>query len=70
MQGRIDTEFAERMARVRSQFSDAEVEQIAADAEELDRLNSEPNAPEALAKLPQLEVGGSSQPSNTHSDDY
>ena len=56
MQGRIDTEFAERMAKARSQFSDAEMQRIAADAEELDRLNSEPNAPEALAKLPQLKV--------------
>ena len=56
MQGRIDTEFADRMAKVRSQLTDAEMKQIAADAEELDRLNSEPNAPEALAKLPQLKV--------------
>ena len=56
MQGRIDSEFAERMAKLRSQFTDAEMAQIAVDAEELDRLNSEPNAPEALAKLPQLNV--------------
>ena len=56
MQGRIDTEFAERMAKLREQFTDAEMERIAADAQELDQLNSEPNPPEALAKLPQLKV--------------
>ena len=56
MQSRIDTAFAERMKKTRRQFNDDQVKQIAAEAEELDRLNSQPNSPELLATLPQLKV--------------
>ena len=56
MQSRIDTAFAERMKKTRRQFNDDQVKQIAAEAEDLDRLNSQPNSPELLATLPQLKV--------------
>ena len=56
MQSRIDTAFTKRMKKTRTQFTDDQVKQIADDAEELDRLNSQPNSPELLATLPQLKV--------------
>lgn len=56
MQARMDAESAERTKGIRSQLTDAQVAQIAVDAAELERLNGQPNAPEALAKLPQLKV--------------
>ena len=56
MQAKMDTELAERMKEIRAQLTDEEVQRIAADAAELERLNGVPNSPEALAKLPQLQV--------------
>ena len=56
MQGKIDTELAERMKETRAQLTNEQVRQIAADAAELERLNGVPNSPEALAGLPQLQV--------------
>ena len=56
MQARTDAELAERMKETRAEFSDEEVQRIAADAAELERLNGVPNSPEALARLPQLQV--------------
>ena len=56
MQAEIDSELVERMKTTRAQFTDEQVEQIAADAAELERLNGQSNPPEALAKLPQLQV--------------
>ena len=56
MQAKIDAELVERMKETRAQFTDEEVQRIAADAAELERLNGVPNSQEALAKLPQLQV--------------
>ena len=56
MQEKIDAELAERMKATRAQLTDEQVQQIAADAAELERLNGVPNSPEALAGLPQLHV--------------
>ncbi len=56
MQAKTDAELVERMKETRSQLTDKEVERIAADAAELERLNGVPNSPEALANLPQLQV--------------
>ena len=56
MQAKNDAELAERMKEIRAQLTDEQVKHIAADAAELERLNEEPNSPEALAKLPQLQV--------------
>ena len=56
MQSKMDAELAERMKETRAQLTDEEVQRIAADAAELERLNGVPNSPEALAKLPQLQV--------------
>ena len=56
MQANMDAELAERMKETRAALTDEEVQRIAADAAELERLNGVPNPPEALAKLPQLQV--------------
>ena len=56
MQAKMDAELAERLKETRTQLTDEEVRQIAADAAELERLNGVPNSPEALANLPQLQV--------------
>lgn len=56
MQGRLDAEFAGRMKRARERIDDGQAEKIAADAEELERLNGLTNAPEALERLPQLKI--------------
>ena len=45
-----------RLKAIRSQLTDEQMRQIAADAVELERLNGQPNSPEDLAKLPQLHV--------------
>ena len=45
-----------RLKGIRSQLTDQEVRQIAADAAELERLSGQSNSPEDLAKLPQLQV--------------
>ncbi len=56
MQAKSDAELTARMKATRAQFTDEQVAQIAAAAAELERLNGQPNPPEALAKLPQLQV--------------
>ena len=56
MQARLDAKAEVRLKAIRSQFTDEEMRQIAADAAELDRLSAEPNTPEDLAKLPQLHI--------------
>ena len=56
MQAKMDAKLTERMKETRAALTDEDVEKIAADAAELERLNGVPNPPEALAKLPQLEV--------------
>lgn len=57
MQEAMDNELAERTGEIRAQLTDEETAKIAADAAALERMNSQPNPPEALAKLPQLQVG-------------
>lgn len=57
MQAKMEAELVQRMKETRAQLSDEQVREIAADAAELERLNGQPNPPEALAKLPQLQVG-------------
>ena len=56
MQAKMDAELVERMKETRAELTDEEVQRIAADAAELERLNGVPNSPEALANLPQLQV--------------
>ncbi len=56
MQAKIDAESAARTRGIRAQLTDGQVAQLAAEAAELERLNGQPNSPEALAKLPQLKV--------------
>ena len=55
-QAKTDAELVEQMKEIRAQLTDEQVTRIAADAAELERLNAQPNSPEALAKLPQLQV--------------
>ena len=55
-QAKTDADLVERMKETRAQFTDEQMKRIAADAAELERLNAQPNSPEALAKLPQLQV--------------
>ena len=56
MQARLDTNADARLKTIRAQLTDEQMRQIAADAAELERLNGQPDSPEALAKLPQLHV--------------
>ena len=56
MQAKTDAELAERMKETRAQLTGDEVQRIAADAAELERLNGIPNSPESLANLPQLQA--------------
>ena len=55
-QAKTEAELTERMKGIRAQLTDEQMKHIAADAAELERLNEQPNSPEALAKLPQLQV--------------
>ena len=55
-QKRSDESFAKKMKAVRATLSEDELQRIAENAAELDRMNSEPNSPEALARLPQLAI--------------
>ena len=57
MQERTDTAFTERMRTLRGGLSDGDTQRIAEEAAALQRSNSQPNSPEALARLPQLAVG-------------
>ena len=56
MQARLDATENERLKAIRAQLTDEQMRQIAADAAELERLSGQPNSPEDLAKLPQLNV--------------
>ena len=56
MQAIIDAESEKRTKDIRAQLTDEQVIQIADDAAQLDLMNGQPNPPEALAKLPQLQV--------------
>lgn len=56
MQARLDAADQARLEAIRAQFTDEQMREIAADAAELERLSGQPNAPEDLAKLPQLRV--------------
>ena len=56
MQAKLDAELEQRTKDIRAQLTDEQTKQIAADAAELERMNGQPNPPEALAKLPQLQV--------------
>ena len=56
MQAKMDAELEQRTKDIREQLSDEQAKQIAVDAAELERMNGQPNPPEALAKLPQLQV--------------
>ena len=51
-----DAELEKRTKEIRAQLSDEQAMKIASDAAELDRMNGQPNPPEALAKLPQLQI--------------
>ncbi len=56
MQARIDANVDERLKAIRSQLSDDQMRQVAADAAELEHISGQPNSPEDLAKLPQLHI--------------
>ncbi|MBE7466957.1 MAG: insulinase family protein [Planctomycetes bacterium] len=56
LQARKDQAFAEKMAREKAALAPAELERIANEQAELERRQSEPNSPDALATLPQLRV--------------
>ncbi|RKU18401.1 hypothetical protein C6501_02945 [Candidatus Poribacteria bacterium] len=56
MQAKLDAELEQRTKDIRAQLTDEQTKQIAADAAELERMNGQPNPPEALVKLPQLQV--------------
>ncbi|RKU29804.1 hypothetical protein C6497_05525 [Candidatus Poribacteria bacterium] len=56
MQSRIDSEENERLNEIRSQLTDEQLREIAAEALELEKSDSEQNTPEDLAKLPQLQA--------------
>ena len=56
MQARFDANENERLNAIRSKLTDEQTQQIAADAAELERLSGQPNSPEDLARLPQLQI--------------
>ena len=56
MQASFDANENERLKAIRAKLTDEQLHQIAVDAAELERLSGQPNAPEDLAKLPQLHV--------------
>ena len=56
MQAHLDTKEDARLKTIRSQLTDEQMVEIAADAAELERLNGQPNSPDDLAKLPQLHI--------------
>ena len=56
LQAKLDAALEKRTKAIRAELTEAEVKKIAADAAELERMNGQPNPPEALAKLPQLSV--------------
>ena len=56
MQARLNAKEEARLKAIRAQLTDEQMRQIAAEAAELERHSGQPNAPEDLAKLPQLHV--------------
>lgn len=56
MQNRLKADHDKCMNAMRAQLTEKQVRRIAAKAAELERLNGEPNSPEALETLPQLKV--------------
>lgn len=56
MQERFDQRLAARVQSLEREMSEAQIVQAAADAAELEQLNSTPNTPAQLASLPQLRV--------------
>ena len=56
MQERFDQRLAARVQSLEREMSEADIAQAAADAAELEQLNSTPNTPAQLASLPQLRV--------------
>ena len=56
MQAKLDAELEKRTKDIRAQLTEEEVRKIAADAAELERMNGQPNPPDALSQLPQLSV--------------
>ena len=56
MLARLHASEEARLKATRSQLTDEQMRQVAADAIELERLNGQPNTSEDLAKLPQLHV--------------
>ena len=56
MQARLNANEDARLKAIRSQLTDEQMIEIAADAAELEHLNEQPNSSEDLAKLPQLRV--------------
>ena len=56
MQASFDANKDSRLKAIRSKLTDEQMRQIAADAAELERLSGQPNSPEDLAKLPQLQI--------------
>jgi len=55
-QARNDAAFEQKMKKVKTQFTGEQLKQIAAEAEQLERISGTPNSPGALATLPQLQV--------------
>ena len=56
-QSNYDQAVVSQVEQVRSQLSPEQLERIASEAEELELESGTPNAPEAVAKLPQLQIG-------------
>jgi presequence protease len=56
VQSKKEAEFAKQMAEQKKKFSQEQLTAIAQQADELERLQSTPNSPEALATLPALKV--------------
>jgi presequence protease len=56
IQPRKDTEFAQKMKKLKASKTSAELDHIRHNQEELDALLDQPNSPEAIASLPQLRV--------------
>ena len=55
------SEEAERLAAIKQTLGTAQLEAIMAEAEELHRIQMEPDSPEALATLPLLELSDIAQ---------
>jgi len=56
IQAKKDARLAEKLAKLKTSMSNAQLREVAAEQEALDALLNTPNPPEALAALPRLEV--------------